>query len=277
MRIHTPQFDLSLTLQAGQTFGWCSKEDRSWAGWIESHPVILKQEGDTIFVSSEGCTSAGVRKYLGVDDDPYQLLKAYLDDPYLLRALNSSSTLRCIQDDFWECTVNFICSSQKQIPQIRSINALLRERYGEIIQSGHPARFPPFSVIARLEESSLRECRLGYRAKYLLKAARMLDDGSLSQERLQTLSTDEATKLLQTLPGVGCKVAQCILLYALRRWDAFPIDVWVFRMMKEFYFPRRRQPLSHQLLDRYSRRAFGEMRGLAQLHLFHYARHHTAK
>jgi N-glycosylase/DNA lyase len=182
--------------------------------------------------------------------------------------------LRLLRQDPWECLASFILSSTKQIVQIQQIVALLCERYGETIAtpSGLPAlyAFPSAERLARASEAELRACKMGFRAPYLLGTARAITDGQFDPHRLSNLPLIEARAELMNLPGVGAKIADCVLLFAGGFHSAFPVDVWVMKALRQLYFPRRR--VKPARLRRFIDSHFGPHAGYAQQYLFHYMR-----
>src|SRR5262249_33980345 len=139
--------------------------------------------------------------------------------------------LRLLRQEPWECLASFILSSTKQIVQIRQIVSLLCERYGEPIPAAPeyaPAfAFPSPARLACATEPELRACKMGFRAPYLLKTARLVAEGKIDLERLRQLPAETARDELMGLPGVGRKIADCVLLFAYGFQSAFPVDVWV--------------------------------------------------
>jgi N-glycosylase/DNA lyase len=182
--------------------------------------------------------------------------------------------LRLLRQDPWECLASFILSSTKQIVQIRQIISLLCERFGEPLPVPHnhgPAwAFPTAEKLAQVTEAELRDCKMGFRAPYLLAAARAIATGELSLEKIHSFSLAEARTELIKLPGVGAKIADCVLLFAYDFPAAFPVDVWVMKALRELYFPRRRP--SKQRLQCFTENYFGAHAGYAQQYLFHYMR-----
>jgi N-glycosylase/DNA lyase len=181
--------------------------------------------------------------------------------------------LRIIRQPRWECLATFICSSMKQVAHIRQISLALRKRFGteKIIDGNHVYGFPSAEILGRSNESELRECALGYRAKNLLATARLVASGQADLEGWSKLPDEELRKRLCELPGVGAKVANCVMLFAYERLRAFPIDVWIERVLRQQYFPRKRK-LTAQQLREFCDRYFGEHGGYAQQYLFHHAR-----
>jgi N-glycosylase/DNA lyase len=155
----------------------------------------------------------------------------------------------------------------KQIVQIQQINARLRTAFG-----GAKKAFPSPEILAEAGEKALRGCALGYRARHVAQTSEIIARSPAWLAIRSSLSTSLAAQHLEQLPGVGPKISRCVLLYAYSRWDAFPVDVWVDRLVRELYFPRRRKPFRFDELETWSHRQFGAGRGLAQLRLFHWFR-----
>ena len=169
---------------------------------------------------------------------------------------------------------SFILSSTKQIVQIQQIVELLTERFGDplLALAGHRRvyGFPSPARLARATEEELRACKMGFRAPNLLKTARSVANGEVDLERLRQVGVEEARARLLELAGVGRKIADCVLLFAYGYQSAFPVDVWVMKVLQRLYFPRRRMNLKR--LHRFAAEHFGPCSGYAQQYLFHYAR-----
>ncbi len=212
--------------------------------------------------------------YLQLTLDLDAIVKTFPDDPPMRAAVNACLGLRLLRQDPWECLASFILSSTKQIVQIRQIVALLCERYGEPLPSapGHtPAfMFPSAQRLARLTEADLRACKMGFRAPYLLGTARAISDGRLRLGEISQMEVTAAREELMKLPGVGRKIADCVLLFAYGFPSAFPVDVWIVKALQSLYFPRRRVSLKR--LQQFAGSHFGPHAGLAQQYLFHYMR-----
>jgi N-glycosylase/DNA lyase len=181
--------------------------------------------------------------------------------------------LRIIRQPRWECLATFITSSMKQVAHIRQISRALRTRYGKCqrVMDCEVHSFPAPSRIAKLTEPDLRACALGYRAKNLLATARLVASSEADLEQWGDLSDESLRARLCELPGVGAKVANCVMLFAYERLRAFPIDVWIERVLKQKYFPRKRKVTATQLRA-FCETYFGQHGGYAQQYLFHHAR-----
>lgn len=277
LRIPMPLLDLEATLDGGQAFRW-RHIDGGWEGVLGNRWVRLCTEaGDLVAeTASDPDDGAWLRNYLGLDDDLEAIVRTFPDDPPLRAAVEACPGLRLLRQDPWECLASFILSSTKQIIQIQHCVALLCDAFGDPIpgpaNAPSPRAFPTATQLASVPESRLRECKLGFRARYLAAAAQEVGAGRLDLESLRELSTTEARDQLTRLPGVGPKIANCVLLFAYGRQDAFPVDVWVLRALRELYFPRRR-PKPRTLL-RFTETHFGPNAGYAQQYLFHFIRNH---
>lgn len=261
-------FNLDATLESGQAFCW-RREKEEWLGWIGSHSCRIRQKGSEVWFDTSASESE-MNLYFQWDRALEPILATFPDDPWLKQACSYAPGLRVLKQDPWETTVNFICSALKQIVQIQQINGHLRKRFGERMD-GDLWRFPDVAALAQVSESDLRECKLGFRAQHLYRAAKQIDQGEVALSALENMSTAEARQELLKLAGVGEKVANCILLFAYARYDAFPVDVWVERVLRELYFAKKRR-VTRERLRRFTETYFGPYAGYAQQYLFHWIR-----
>jgi len=268
-------YDLAVTLTSGQAFRWYLR-DQSWVGVIGTHWVRLRPDAGTLCAETAEPVSdwTWLVKYLQLDLDLSQVLATFPDDDRVLAAVAACRGLRLLRQDRWECLASFILSSTKQIVQIRQIVSLLCERYGKPIAAAQgctPAyTFPSAARLAAATESELRVCKMGFRAPYLLATARAISGGHFDLAGLSQIPAEEARAKLTELPGVGRKIADCVLLFAYGIQDAFPVDIWVMKGLRQLYFPRRR--VSLRRLHRFAAAHFGPSAGYAQQYLFHYMR-----
>jgi N-glycosylase/DNA lyase len=273
--IVAPDFDLALTLDSGQTFHW-EKTDAGFAGTIGARAVYVKQRDDQLFVSkgrAELCS-----KYFALDHPLADICASFPPDPAMQSAIAFCRGLRIIRQPHWECLATFITSSMKQVAHIRQISQTLRHRFGEPCSLCELTvyAYPTPHRIAELDERDLQACALGYRAKNLLATARLINSGEVDIDQMAALPDDELRARLCALPGVGAKVANCVMLFAYERLRAFPIDVWIERVLRQQYFPGRRRMTARQLRD-FAAKHFGEHGGYAQQYLFHHARKTTPR
>jgi N-glycosylase/DNA lyase len=217
---------------------------------------------------------AWLADYLQTGVDLDEILATFPDDEPMQAAVARCRGLRLLRQDPWECLASFILSSTKQIVQIRQIIDRLCRRFGDPVPvpEGHaPAfAFPAAARLAGCDEAALRDCRMGFRAPYLLETARRVAAGAVRPDRWRDLPLEQARAELLTLPGVGRKIADCVLLFAGGFSRAFPVDVWVMKALRQLYFPKRRP--APRRLRAFADAHFGPNGGLAQQYLFRYMR-----
>ncbi len=279
MKIRAPDFDLEKTLESGQVFHWQRIGD-GFVGAIDDLPVYVEQRVEFLKVrDGEAARSPGrplpgiVARYFALDHPLAEICDSFPKDPVMNAARKFCHGLRIIRQPKWECLATFICSSMKQVAHIRQISLALRKRFGERRRIGDQLvyAFASPQRLAQASEKELLECKLGYRAKNLRATARLVSSGQADLEAWSALSDAELRKQLCALPGVGPKIANCVMLFAYERLRAFPIDVWIERVLRQHYFSRRRK-MSAQRLRQFSETYFGEHGGYAQQYLFHQAR-----
>ncbi len=268
-------FDLAATLNSGQAFRW-HQDREGWVGVIGRHWVRLQaNEFSLIGETAEPVKNwAWLTHYLQLDLDLEQVLQSFPQDEPMRAAVAACRGLRLLRQEPWECLASFILSSTKQIVQIRQIISRLCECYGEpvVVPTGSPTwhTFPLAVRLAGESEAELRQCKMGFRAPYLLTAAQEVAGGQLNLAHLAQMPVETARARLMDLPGVGRKIADCVLLFAYGFPTAFPVDVWVMKALRKLYFPRRRA--SVRRLHDFAGTYFGPHGGYAQQYLFHYAR-----
>ena len=274
-KIEAPDFDLAKTLDSGQVFHW-APHGVGFVGTIGERGVFVEQRGGELLVA--GVSPAIVRHYFALDHSLGRICAAFPDDEAMNAAAAYCDGLRIIRQPVWECLASFITSSMKQVAHIRQMSRALRERFGTraSIYGTHVYAFPRPERVAAANEAELRACALGYRAKNLLLTAQRVSSGEADLEAWRALPDGELRARLCELAGVGAKVANCVMLFAYERLRAFPIDVWIERVLRERYFAQKRKVTAaklRQFCDSY----FGEHGGYAQQYLFHHARKTTAR
>jgi N-glycosylase/DNA lyase len=278
--IHASDFDLQMTLDSGQVFHW-EKIGNGYVGTIGDVAVYVERAHDFLKVRFGGTPARPPRRplpkliadYFALDHPLADICDSFPDDPMMTGARDFCRGLRIIRQAKWECLATFICSSMKQVAHIRQISLALRRRFGEqrTIDDRVVYTFPAPQRIARASEKQLGQCKLGYRAKNLRATAQLLTSGDCDLEAWSALPDTELGQKLCALPGVGPKIANCVMLFAYERLRAFPIDVWIERVLREQYFARRKKITTRQLRE-FSQTYFGEHGGYAQQYLFHHAR-----
>jgi N-glycosylase/DNA lyase len=272
-------YDLAGTLASGQAFRW-RLMDGGWEGVVRNRWVRLVQSTEGI--RAEAMASGEwtwLEEYLQTHVKIEEVTESFPRDEHLARAVRECAGLRLLKQEPWECLASFILSSTKQIVQIQQIVELLCERFGEsvAVPMGHaPAwSFPTAQRLGEISEAELRCCKMGFRAPYLRESARKVVSGEVNLEEIGRMNVEQAREELLRLPGVGRKIADCVLLFAYGFQQAFPVDVWVLKALRTLYFPRRR-PTAKRLL-KFTETYFGPNAGYAQQYLFHYMRTHIGR
>jgi N-glycosylase/DNA lyase len=269
-QVPATDFDLEKTLNCGQVFHW-EKSGAGFVGAIGPTAVYVEQRRDRLFFT--GASAKAIGRYFSLDHPLAEICAAFPRDPAMTGARDFCRGLRLLRQPRWECLATFICSSMKQVAHIRQISLSLRKRFGtrKAIYGSHVYVFPGATRLAASTEQELRACALGYRARNLLGTAKRVASSEANLEKWSKLPDENLRERLCELPGVGAKVANCVMLFAYERLRAFPIDVWIERVLRQQYFPRKRKVTAHQLRE-FCDRYFGEHGGYAQQYLFHHAR-----
>lgn len=273
-RIEAPDFDLAMTLNSGQVFHW-EKIGDGFYGMIGDRAVYVEQRGDILKVRFGEIRALPkvVARYFALDHPLEEICASFPRDPVMGAARDFCRGLRIIRQPQWECLATFICSSMKQVAHIRQISRALRQQFGQRKQicGGEVFSFPSPEALARTTERELRKCGLGYRANNLLATAKHVASGEADLDSWSALSERQLREHLCELPGVGMKVANCVMLFAYERIAAFPVDVWIERVLRESYFVRGRKVTSKAMAE-FVANYFGAHGGYAQQYLFHHAR-----
>ncbi len=263
----SPPYNLQRTLQCGQVFRWTVCDGLA-TGVFRGRVWTVRQEGQALHVSGgEPAELEALLRHLAVDAPLRSVERELAEDRVLRRVLPHTSGIAIMRQDPWECLVSYVVSAFNNIPKIRLTVERLSRRFGEPLGEGRFA-FPAPWRLAEAPLPALRACLLGYRAPYVRAVARAVADGRLDLEALRVQPYAQAREALLGLPGVGEKVAECVLLFALGHGEAFPVDVWVQRAV-ETILRRRATPRE---IRRWARDRFGPLAGYANQHLFVAAR-----
>lgn len=269
-KIDASHFNLLMTLESGQVFHWLPSGS-GWVGTIGAQPVYVEQRGTKLLVSPEAREK--VIGYFALDHPLPEIYATFPKDPDMERALAYCAGITVMHQSSWECLATFITSSMKQVPHIRQMSLAIRKTFGKRVE--YPGfelfDYPSPERLAQANEAQLRACKLGFRAKYLIGSARMIAEGKVDLEAIRKMDDEAALAELCKLPGVGEKVANCVLLFAYARLKAFPIDVWIERVLRGIYFKGKRKVTAKRLKE-FTQDYFGPYGGYAQQYLFHHAR-----
>lgn len=266
-------FDLASTLESGQSHRWV-KEDNWYIGVLYGNLVKIRQLEDKIewysSPSSEQDMIALLKDYFRLDDDLNNIYKQITQDQRVSEMVAKYPGLRLLRQDPWECTIAFICSANSNIPRIHKVIENLSNTFGSSLELDGYTRysFPSPQQLVVAGEQRLRELGLGFRAPYVDKATRLISENRLNLKSLIDMPYEIAKQTLMECPGIGPKIADCILVFSLEKMEAFPIDVWVRRALGDWYFPNQKTP-SNQVLQSWAQNYFGTYGGYAQQYLFH--------
>ena len=263
MKIRCEDFNLAATLESGQVFGFASDAPGRYAGTLLGHPVKLHQREGFLHVQngSSPLASETVRHYFDLDRDLEVIYSLLRSDFALEPSFRLFKGLRLIRQDPWEALACFIISSNNNVKRIMGIYRNLLRHFG---------RFPSPADIARSHERILRGLGLGYRAPFLLRTATFLSNNPDYLETVRGASYEEAKTRVLAFPGIGPKVADCVLLYGFHKLEAFPVDVWIARAMRWFYFRGRK--VAEDKIRKFAAKRWGENAGYVQQYLFHSVR-----
>ena len=218
-------FDLDLTLSCGQVFRWERNETGAWNGIVGDSFIRICQQGRSLIF--EGADTPFICTYFQLDEDLPGIISSIDRDPLIHAAISRCAGLRIVRQPAWECLASYIIATYANIPGIRRRISLLCRCFGERVtgERGEYYTFPTAEAIAYSEPCRIAECRLGYRAPYLKETAKAIAEDCGWEERIAGLCYDDARRELMRLKGVGKKVADCVLLFAFGKEEAFPVDV----------------------------------------------------
>lgn len=234
--VTVPCFDPALTLDCGQTFRWRVREDGSVHGVAMGRALTVKRVGASVLLCGVGREEFESiwRGYFDLDRNYSAVCERLCGDKHLQEAVEYCYGIRIVRQDAWEALCSFIISQNNNIPRIKGIVERLCALLGEPLGNGEYA-FPSPERVAAAGIEGLAPIRSGFRAKYIIAAAQSVSTGETDLEAIARLPLEQAQDELMKIKGVGPKVAQCVLLYGMGRVDAFPVDVWVRRIMQEMY------------------------------------------
>lgn len=266
--VRTRDFDLAKTLDSGQVFRYYKHGD----GFVVAHRdkvFFVRQDGDILHY--QGVNESFITHFFRLDEHHEKILDAINKDIFVNEAIKNHRGLRILRQDPWECLVSFVCSSASNIPKIRMNVDHLCRHFGAATSFKGDVFFTFPSPGDLIDHDKIRSSKTGFRSMYLHKINSLVDGDYF--RNLKNMSHDEARKALIKLPGVGVKVADCVLLFSLGFDAAFPIDTWVQKVMQDLYFPHKR--VSAQEMQEFAIDYFGRHAGYAQQYLFHWRRNLT--
>jgi N-glycosylase/DNA lyase len=280
----TVPFNLEYTLRCGQLFRW-EKLDNWWYGVVKDTVVKIRQITDKLLFQTfpEKMNADFIKNYFRLDDDLPFILSQIAKDEHVKKVIQCFHGLRISRQEPWECLISYICATYKNIPAIKDMILNLSKRFGrKMTFNGHDFyTFPKPSDLAHVSLEEIRSCGLGFRAEGVLETSKILERGEFNLEDLRKMDYEKTRQKLLSLPGVGQKVADCVLLFSLDKLEAFPVDIWIKRAVIEFYpsyfehsFIKRISgknsitPPEYKTISSFGREYFGKYAGYAQEYLF---------
>ena len=273
-------FELKDIFECGQCFRWNEQEDGSYTGVVKDGVINVKKQGETIIFTGmcKKELKEIVEDYFDLNRN-YEEIKTQLSkvDNYLKNSIEYGKGIRILNQDLWETIISFIISANNNIPRIKGIIERISQKYGDEIKwNGN--KYYTFPTVEQLENVTVEEYRklgLGFRDIRLYETTHKILEKQIDLEALKTNpNTIEVREELLKLSGVGPKVADCILLFSeLKRFDTFPIDVWVRRVMNDLYIKENDESkVSKKKIEDLAEEKFGSLKGLAQQYLFYWRR-----
>lgn len=266
-------FDIDQIFNSGQSFRNFSTEDGSYINIVSGRAFRFSQNGSSLMISNSDLSDLSFwDHYFDLSTDYSFFKNHFKNDLVLSKATSFGSGIRILNQEPFETLITFILSANNNIPRIKNNVERISKNYGNKIKSdlGTFYSFPDAKKLASLCPEDLREnCGVGFRDKRIVETSKLIADGHILLDDIFDMDTNPARKYIMQLPGVGPKVADCVLLFSFKKRDVFPVDTWIQKIMYKHYvsndFPKTK-------LNEFGINHFGEYSGLAQQYLFYYAR-----
>jgi len=271
-------FDLEQTLKCGQIFRYEQVSNHSYMLIAKNKRIRLTQqpESTTLIIHNSNLSEYEEvwKRYLDIETDYDQIMDQLSEsDPHMQKAISYGGGIRILNQNTWEMLISFIISQNKAIPHIQVCIQNICQAFGELITDKNSETyyaFPTLEQLSKATEEQLRDCKVGFRAPYIMDACQKVGDNTVILEALAHMSTQEAKESLMKIKGVGEKVAHCVLLFGLNKTDTFPTDVWIKRIMEKLYFEEKK--MKNKEIISFAEEKFRDYAGYAQQYLFYYAR-----
>lgn len=258
--------------ECGQAFRW-NWDGEGYIGVVADKVVCTVWNGSILTIENATLDDFNTLwlDYFDLKTDYGDIIRILSKDPVMQEAVKHGWGIRILNQDPWETLISFIISANNGISRIKAIIERLSQKFGNRVlwQDREYYTFPDIDALAQAHESELRECGCGYRGPYIKGTARMIWDGQIQLDALKTMEYIEAKEQLLKCPGIGPKVADCILLFSLGKRQAFPVDVWIKRIMETLYCNDLK---GFKDIRQFAESKFGSLAGYAQQYLFYYAR-----
>ena len=272
-------FNTKHIFECGQCFRWNIQEYGSYTGVFKNNVLNVKQEGNTITFTGicEENIQDVCEEYFDLKTD-YKQIKEKLSkiDEYLKNSITYGEGIRILNQELWETIISFIISANNNIPRIKGIIERMSTQYGNkiIFKNKEYYTFPSIEQLSKASVEDLKKLGLGFRDKRIYETTKIFNEKKMTLEELKNENnTEKLRQKLLLLPGVGPKVADCIMLFALHKYDVFPVDVWVRRVMNELYIKNEDETkVSNKEIQKIAKEKYDVLAGLAQQYLFYWKR-----
>lgn len=271
-------FKVKDIFECGQCFRWNEEPDGSYTGIFGHNVLNVKEEKDIVITGiCNGDIEDICKNYFDLDRN-YEEIKETLSliDDNMKESIKYGEGIRILNQDLWEMIISFIISANNNIPRIKGIIERMSAKYGQEIKFRGTSyyAFPTIDELSQASVKDLKDLGLGFRDRYVYETTKKIKEGKINLENLKQEPTNEVRKQLLTLTGVGPKVADCIMLFStLKRFDVFPVDVWVRRVMNDLYIHNEDETkVNKKQIQEIARDKFGALEGIAQQYLFYWKR-----
>ncbi len=269
--LNQTDFELAHIFECGQCFRWKKQTNGSYIGVIKNGVVSVTKNDDKIEINSSLDTKDFIYDYFDLNTN-YAEIKSILskDDTNIAEALKYGYGIRILNQDSWEMLISFIISAANNIPRISKTIENISKAYGKKVyfENEEYYLFPTPKELSNATMQDLRDLNLGFRDKYVYNATQLVLNGEVDLEKIALLEYKKAKKELTKIPGVGEKVADCILLFSMSKKEAFPVDTWIKKVMSELYLESK----DIKKISEYAENKFGKYAGIAQQYLFYWRR-----
>ena len=269
--------NLAHSLNSGQAFRWRIEKESSqkwFNGIVDNELIKIRRISDEIQLIHNDNFSPieSIFSYLRLDDDLEEIYQSFENDNILSNASRNFSGMRILRQDPWETIISFMLATASNIPRIQRHIEDLSENFGNALSLNGLERgaFPTPVQLANVGEEKLRQMGIGFRSKNINIGANLVAEKKFDPNKLRTLTYENCLQSLISLPGIGDKVANCIMLFAIDKIEAFPVDVWIERIIKENYLPDPK--VSKTVIRSWAQENFGSYAGYANHYLFHSTR-----
>ncbi len=263
-------FSIEKTLECGQAFNFEKLEENFYRLTAFRRVLFIKQDSEKIvmYPTNEADFNNIWIEYFDLNTDYEAIYNKFINDKTLRPLVEYGDGIRILKQEKWECLVSFIISQNNRIPQIKKCINYFAVNFGDKIENGYA--FPTPEQLAKKTLEELQESKVGFRSKYIYDCTERVVSGKLNLENIKEKSRDEVAVELMKIKGVGVKVANCVLLFAYSKAEAFPVDVWIKRAMETLYFEGVEQKTEY--IQSFAEENFGEFSGIVQQYIFYYAR-----